>query len=202
MTRKITSFAAAVAVILASAPIAVGGGFALSGPHASQRMRVWVAHSHEPLPPVKVRVGFGNPLSPWGSDAIYLPSCCSLGWTHHTIRGLLFHELGHVFDRTMMRPALRAEFRKIVGVPVGWNWWAKTPVEKSEESGAGYTLLPGTVETKISPGEMFAEEYAACSLGLTQWQYQLAGYNTYGWLPLPGTDSSLCALIHSAGEKI
>jgi hypothetical protein len=46
---------------------------------------------------------------------------------------------------------------------------------------------------------MFAEEYAACSLGLTQIEYQDAGYNTYGWVPY-GTDAQMCQLIRSAAN--
>lgn len=171
-------------------------GFKLGGYHASPHMRTWVHESRMPLPPDRISVGFGDPAM-YGPHSIFLPSCCTGGWTHQAIQGLLFHELGHVYDATRMTPALREEFRQLVGVPQGWAWKRPIPVENAQALlGGGYVLVPGKYEN-IAPSEMFAEEYAACSLGLSQWDYQ-ASYNSYGWLPPPGTDASLCALIASA----
>lgn len=170
---------------------AQAGGFQLAGYHASPLMGSWAAGSQVPLPPVRVWIGWGNPMSPWRSHEIDLPSCCTLGWTHLAIQGLFFHELGHVFDRTAMTPALRARFRSLVGVPQSVNWWLPLRTVR-------WVTAPDYYIT-ISLGEMFAEEYAACALGLTQREYQDAGYNSYGWVPPQGVDeSALCALIRSA----
>lgn len=132
-----------------------------------------------------------KPDDPWGSHTIYLPSCCSEGWTHLAVQGLFFHELGHVFDRTNMTSALGAQFRQLLGIPESVNWWLPIRTVRWVVSDNYYIKLP--------LGEMFAEEYAACSLGLTQLQYQEAGYNSYGWVPPKGTDETrLCDLIRSA----
>jgi hypothetical protein len=48
------------------------------------------------------------------------------------------------------------------------------------------------------PGEWFAEMYASCALGISQAEYQLEGYNTYGWLPPDGADSAICSLLSAA----
>ena len=174
-------------------PTAQAGGFRLDGYHASPLMGGWAAESKMPLPQTKIWVGFGDPMSPWGSSTIYLPSCCTGGWTHLAIRGLLFHELGHVFDRTNMTPELRAQFRELVGVPEIVNWWLPIKTVRWVVSSNYFISIP--------LGEMFAEEYAACSLGMTQLQYQDAGYNSYGWVPPQGTDeAAICNLILEAGR--
>jgi hypothetical protein len=157
-------------------------------------MKQWAAAAKVPLPQERVWVGFGDPFTPFGSREIFLPSCCTKGWTHLAIQGLLFHELGHVFDRITMNPALRAEFRQIAGVPRGWYWWKPLKTYREiQYSPLKYEII------KIAPGEMFAEEYAACALGLTQIGYQDAGYDSYGWTPPAGSDAAMCSLIDSAG---
>lgn len=191
----VATIIAVVAVFAVPASAANHSGFQLSGYHASPLMKQWAAESQMPLPPARVSVSFGGPAEyapdPVGSPyEIYLPSCCSQGWTHHAIQGLLFHELGHVFDSVAMTPVLRAAFRRLVGVPAGWYW--QKPIKTIR-----YVVSPDYI-IKIAPSEMFAEEYAACSLGLTQFGYQDAGYNSYGWVPPIGTDGDLCALIQSA----
>lgn len=184
----LAGFGLAVAACPASAQTTA---FRLDGYHASPLMREWAVESQMPAPPVPVWINFGDAMYSYGTDTIYLPSCCREGWTHLAIRGLLFHELGHVYDHTSMTPTLRAEFRQTVGVPLGWNWWAPIRTVRWVVNDHSYI--------RIAPGEMFAEEYAACSLGLTQLQYQEAGYNTYGWVPPEGTDEPrLCDLIASA----
>lgn len=165
-------------------------GFALVGYHASPDMQAWAAASDMPLPPSRVWVSFGDPVE-YGPHLIYLPSCCTEGWTHHAIHGLLYHELGHVYDDTVMTPALRRAFRESVGIPATSAWY--TPIATVR-----WVVGPDYI-VKIAPSEMFAEEYAACSLGLTQRGYQDAGYMSYGWVPPQGTDeTALCALIASA----
>lgn len=167
-------------------------GFRLVGVHGLALMRGWAASSRMPLPAETVFVGVGDPMAPWGGNEIDLPECCALGWSHLAIEGDFFHELGHLFDRLRMTPELRAEFRTLAGLPASWPWWR--PVRTIRwVTGPGYVI-------RIAPGEVFAEEYAACSLGLTQRGYQDAGFNSYGWVPPAGTDeSALCGLIERAG---
>lgn len=187
--------ACASRALAARSPEPARRGFELAGYHASPLMRGWAAGSRMPLPPVRVWVGWGDPMSPWGSHEIDLPGCCTLGWTHLAVEGLFFHELGHVFDRTRMSPPLRAAFRALAGFPTGWNWWAPYPTVR--------WVTSATYVVKIAPGEAFAEEYAACSLGLSQLGYQGAGFNSYGWVPPenePGADAAICALIVGAGS--
>ena len=186
---------AALLGVAAPQPAAHAGTFSLYGPHVHRGgIAVWARQAAEyvPVPQVAVWVGFGSPMSPWHSDRMYLPRVGRLGWTAHDVQGEFVHELGHIFDRTNMTPAARAEFRRLAGVPAGWNWWKKYPSIR-------YVVSPDYV-VKIAPGEMFAEEYAACASGLTQIDYQEAGFCSYGWVPPPGTDAALCALIRGAAS--
>lgn len=194
--KKITVLATMTVLALAAAGAAQARqahAFALVGYHASPNMHEWSSQSRMPPPPTRVWIGFGGPVE-YGKSLVFLPSCCTEGWTHHAIQGLFFHELGHVYDATAMTPALRIAFRQSVGVPADWGW--EKPIDTIR-----WVITPGNPGRiiRIAPSEMFAEEYAACALGLTQRGYQDAGYNTYGWLPPEGTDeASLCGLIRSA----
>jgi hypothetical protein len=148
-----------------------------------------------PFPAVSVGVYYGDPAT-YPGNQVYLPKVGQEGWTELAVHGLFYHEMGHVFDNAYMTPALRREFMLEAGVPAvcTHHWWDNCKTVRWVVSDNYYVTIP--------PGEMFAEEYAACALGLTQLQYQNAGYNTYGWVPPQGTnEQALCDLIRSADRS-
>jgi hypothetical protein len=112
------------------------------------------------------------------------------GWTAHLEKGLFLHELGHAFDFADMTPAARTAFKALAQVDC--SWWAKHCVTARRVSGPG-------VYVDVPPGEMFAEEYMACALGLSRRQVEDAAYTSYGWDPPDGAEPQMCALIRSAG---
>lgn len=167
----------------------------LVGPHVRGKgMLVWAGEAQVPLPAVRVGVYYGDPAT-YPGNQVYLPKVGRGGWTAEVVHGLFLHEMGHVFDRHDMTPALRQRFLQLAGVPTTCDrWWHACKTARWVSGPNVYVTLP--------PGEMFAEEYAACGLGLTQRGYQDAGYNSYGWVPPPGTDESrMCSLIRQAGGK-
>ena len=135
-----------------------------------------------PLPRGQLAIRNGSPM--YAARSIFLP----FSWGGHAVRGLLLHELGHVYDAQSMTPARRARFLELAGVTCAW----KAPHCRTVRWVSG-----PDVYVDVRPEEMFAEMYAACALGLTESQYQDAGYRTYGWVPPEGTDASLCALIRN-----
>jgi hypothetical protein len=149
------------------------------------------AQQHVPLPDASITVVDGGPRYIPSLRLLVVPFSNlgaekRLGWNEHTEHGLFLHELGHAYDYANMTPARRASFKTLAGTTC--SWWARHCVTDRWVSGPGVTV-------DIPPGEMFAEMYAACALGLTERAYQDAGFNSYGWVPPPGTDEQLCALI-------
>jgi hypothetical protein len=114
------------------------------------------------------------------------------GWTPLAEHGLFVHELGHAYDFADMTPARRNAFKALAETTC--SWWDEKCVSIRWVTSPDYKVV-------IPPGEMFAEEYAACALGLTQSVYQAAGYNSYGWVPPqdnPNADQQMCDLIRGS----
>jgi hypothetical protein len=159
------------------------------------RERVWarLAAKHVPLPAHSVTIAEGIDLEPMFYPArweIDLPEPGKGGWTLLAEKGLFLHELGHAFDYANMTPDLRRRFEATIKVHCAW---------RARHCKTARWVSGPDVYVDVPPVEMFAEEYAACALGLTQEGYQNAGYNTYGWVPPKGTDESLlCGLIRTA----
>lgn len=129
-----------------------------------------------PLPDQRFTILSGSdPQYLVGLREMYLPRPGRNGWSYWDERVLFLHELGHVYDFRHLNRAERNEFRAAVQTPFGW-WSTKTDVP---------------------PGEMFAEEYAACALGMTRAEVEAVPSVTYGWLPDPVVEPGLCSLIRS-----
>lgn len=187
-------------IILVAAPrTALAAGFRMHGATGQQWQWARDAQQHVPLPDVAFRIENGSPLyapivlNPGAAENLLILPLSSIpgnrrnGWTAQAEHGLFLHELGHAYDFADMTPARRAAFKRLVGTSCAW--WAKHCITDRWVSGPGVTV-------DVAPGEMFAEEYAACALGMSQQEYQNAGFNTYGWVPPPGTDEDpLCALM-------
>jgi hypothetical protein len=172
-----------------AAPAARGPARGLHISHMRPVYWAWAteAAARVPLPDARLDLYRGDATYVDELKTMYLPWAGHDSWTAQDVHGLFLHELGHVYDHTTMTPERRNAFKEAVGVEC--RWWARHCVTARWVSGAG-------VFVDLPPGEMFAEEYAACGLGLTQRGYQDAGYRSYGWVPPPGTDDSvLCALI-------
>src|SRR5690348_18457530 len=171
--------------------VLVLAGLHLHGPHVHHGMRVWALQDQMPFPSASIGVYYGDPAR-YPGNQVYLPRVGADGWSVLAVRGLFFHEIGHVYDHEYMTPALRKQFMEAIGVyPACSKWLRNCRTVRWVVNDYSYVT--------IQPAEMFAEEYAACALGLTQLGYQEAGYNTYGWVPPKGTgEAQLCSLISSA----
>lgn len=192
---KLIAFASAVALVTASSAQAY-----LHMHGAQARHWEWAkeAQQHVPLADMTITVQDGNAMfaPPVLNPGQYinilfvpfsnLPYNEKNGWTPQAEHGLFIHELGHAYDYADMTAARRDAFKQIVGTTCAWR-------AKHCPSIRWVVSPPETVD--VPPEEMFAEEYAACALGLTQVEYQSAGYNSYGWVPPAGTDQQLCDLI-------
>ena len=145
----------------------------------------WAVKASErvPMPDARFDITYGQPHYLVDERLMLLPRQ-SWGWTREELHGSFLHELGHAYDFANMTPGRRLEFRKTVGVRC--KWWAKVCFTREWASGA---------RVNVPPGEMFAETYAACALGLSQIDYQETDHTTYGWLPPKGSDDALCSLI-------
>jgi hypothetical protein len=76
-----------------------------------------------------------------------------------------------------MTSARRDAFKATAQTPC--SWWAKRCSSLNRRSGQ-------TID--LPPGEMFAEMYEACAMGMTREQVADAGFNSYGWEPPDGSE--------------
>jgi hypothetical protein len=181
MTRSLIAIAAGLVFVTGAGASRSATTLRLSG-RVTPEISAWTREAavNVPLPRARLTIRNGSPT--FDGATIYLP----FGANTLTLRGLFLHELGHAYDRYDMTRARRQRFLRIAEVPCTWTaLHCRT---------ARWVSGPG-VSVDVRPQEMFAEMYAACALGLTEHGYQDAGYNTYGWVPPDGTDSSLCGLI-------
>ena len=90
---------------------------------------------------------------------------------------VLFHELGHVFDRELMTDATRAAFMELIGRTDGW--W-------SAADGA-------------PPEELFADAYALCSIYGAAIPRDTLHPVGYAWKPTMALQRQSCGIVISAG---
>jgi hypothetical protein len=86
---------------------------------------------------------------------------------------VLFHELGHVFDREWMTDSARTSFMNVIGRTDGW-WSA---------------------ELGPPPAELFADAYAVCSIYGPTIPHDLRQPVGYGWKPTVALDAASCGII-------
>jgi hypothetical protein len=175
-------------------PASAGATLRMYG-NVKQRHWTWAhqAQVNVPLANAKIWVYDGDPVFFPDIHVLTVPfydgkGAAAQGWTAHLEKGLFLHELGHVFDTSNMTPAARTSFIQLAGVHC--RWWGIHCVTHRWVSGPD-------VMVDLVPGEMFAEEYMACALGLTRRQVEDQQYNTYGWQPPDGVEPQMCALIRS-----
>jgi hypothetical protein len=92
---------------------------------------------------------------------------------------VLFHELGHVFDREWMTDADRAAFMTAIGRAGGW--W-------SADSGA-------------PPAELFADAYSLCSIYGARIARDITAPVGYGWEPTSSLQRTVCGLMQAVGRS-
>jgi hypothetical protein len=169
----------------ASAPAARGGVLAARGavrlvaPRGQRlpaRWQAWAAASLVPTVRGRVTVRLtGCPHVPRAAGCVYTkqPRVIYLAPRLASARGVLLHELGHVFDLAVLNDRDRARFRTIMQRPA-WQWWT------------GTTPL----------AEWFAEGYSWCA------RYAptavAASDALYRYRPTTTQYHRVCALIRSA----
>jgi len=153
--------------------LVTGGGKRLSGQWQS-----WANASLVPTVTGQVVIQLtGCPGLPKAAGCVYTkqPRVVYLkpGLSHP--RGVLLHELGHVYDLTVMSNTDRGQFRRIMGRPHAQWWTGRIPL-----------------------AEWFAEAYSWCA------RYSkivsVDEYTIYDYDPSPAQHRSTCALIRRAAR--
>jgi hypothetical protein len=145
------------------------------------------ASANVPLPDARLQVWLGyDPMYDPVERALMLPQAGKLGYDYQDEHILFLHELGHAYDMTGGLDRFeRDAFRRANNT--GCGWWSKRC--RITWNDGRRPLLP--------PAEWFAEQYAACALGLTREQVDNGGYVTYGWQGPHYRDLALCNLIRT-----
>src|SRR4051812_36386216 len=153
--------------------------FSPAGRRLPGRWQAWANASLVPTVrgPVTLKLS-GCPKLPKVAGCVYTarPRVVYLKRGLRNPRGVLLHELGHVYDLAVMSDADRERFRKIMGQPVSRKWWT------------GATPL----------AEWFAEGYSWCA------RYShivsIERYAIYHYRPSGFQHRRVCALITAAAR--
>lgn len=185
-----------VGLVLGFAPNASAVTLVLpDGTEHPQPWQSWVDASQVPTPPVRVQLVLescpyssppGSPACAMPGDGYYCREAACI-WLNPVevapggaIRPALLHELGHVFDYTVMSDAHRAGFLKIMRDRRPWRSDSK------------------------SPHEQFAVAYDLCARGgnrtWRRWRSMTANGAQfgYGYRATPPQHRRVCALIRRA----
>jgi hypothetical protein len=150
-------------------------GRPLAGPYGS-----WVRAAHVPLPPGRVRVSLGG--CPRRADLVGCvvtrrPRTIHLRRDARRPRWVFLHELGHVFDLTVMDRADRRAFKR-VHARRGSGWW----------------------RGESPPGEWFAEAYSLCARFGSKAAAARAS-TTYEYRPSARRHRASCRVIRRAAAE-
>jgi len=185
----IVAFAATLTAVPAQAGIVLAGA-------PSSVVRV-AASGKMPQPPVVYEFHWSNGCGTYGSLGctlaqaevtldpmlLRLPTArvmTGVGSGVPLMSFVLFHELGHVFDREWMTDAARASFMSVIRRSDGW--W-------SAQDGP-------------PPAELFADAYALCSIYGASIPRNLRHPVGYGWKPTVALDAVTCGIVLSvAGAR-
>lgn len=138
----------------------------------------WLVHAKVPLPRGRIQIRRAPCPSSLGlAGCVYTrhPRVVYLKPGAHDRRRVLYHELAHVFDLTVLNTRERARFKRIVGIRRA-GWFA----------GA------------LPPAEWFGDGYALCAM-----HTRLHGRprpTPYGYAPAPRAHARVCRLIRSAAK--
>lgn len=163
-------------------PMAARGGVrlaAVGGKLVHGRWQAWANAARVPTVTGRVTLRLGGcPAAPKAAGCVYpqRPREVYLRRTARDPRAVLLHELGHVYDLTVLSDRDRLRFRAIMGVPARREWWAG----------------------EIPLAEWFAEGYSWCArrARITT----IERYAIYSYDPTPRQHKQLCALITTAAR--
>ena len=171
----------AVLMALVVAAPALGGGPVVVDQHGRQirgKLQAWVLRSKVPLPSGRIQIRrLSCPFNAALAGCVYTrrPRIVYMRPGLHEPRRILSHELGHVFDLTVLNRRERVGFKRIVGIRRA-GWFA----------GA------------VPPAEWFGDGYALCATRL-----RLHGRprpTPYGYAPSLLAHARVCRLIRSAAR--
>jgi hypothetical protein len=180
-----------IAGLVAVAVAAGGGGARTSAPRAAKgavqlvtprgrplrgRWQGWAGRALVPTVRGRVRVRFARcPARPAAAGCVYTrrPRTIFVRPGLHDPRGVLLHELGHVYDLKVMNNRDRGAFRRIMGREAARWWKGARPL-----------------------AEQFAEAYSWCA------RYarivSIARYSSYDYRPTARQHRRICRLVHAA----
>jgi hypothetical protein len=182
LRRAALAVAAAGAVALGAAGQAQAHPPAPFGPKGralGAPVHKWLHQAKAPLVRGRVRILIGRcPGAPDFVGCIFTrrPRVIYLSREARQPRAVLYHELGHTFDLTVLRPRHRRAFKRLMGIRTrGW-----------------FTSRPPAAE-------YFADAYALCA---DRRRLRTARAATpYGYRATPGRHRAACALIRDAPPK-
>jgi hypothetical protein len=185
MRRRGTWIALAIlatcgAVALPAEPVSAGGTVVVDehGRLIGGKFQTWLRRAKVPLPPGRIQIRRGA----CPGHAIFVgcvftrhPRIVYIRPTLLEPRRTLYHELGHVFDMTVLNNRERRRFKRILGIHRS-GWFA----------GA------------LPPSEWFGDGYALCAL---RTRLHARPHRTpYGYAPSPRAHARVCRLIRSAAK--
>ena len=163
-----------VAPALARTPVVVDQQGRLVRGH----LHTWIGRAKVPLPSGRIQIRrVACPLNASLAGCVYTrrPRVVYMRPSLHEPRRILYHELGHVFDLTVLNNRERVRFKHIVGIRrAGWF------------NGA------------LPPAEWFGDGYALCAMRLHLHGRPRA--TPYGYAPSPRAHARVCRLIRSAAR--
>jgi hypothetical protein len=183
----LAALAFALAAALRWAPELPAHPPALTGKSGKQiygKRHKWLHQSKMPLVNGSLRLITGAcPGRPKFSGCIFLrrPRTLYMRPGGSYPKGVLYHELGHSFDLTLMRPRDRSAFKRTLKL-----------------RGSGWFTGDGP------PAELFAEGYALCSrFGVKRPAANELGWtgSVYGYRPSRTQHRMVCEIIAAAGAK-
>jgi hypothetical protein len=143
------------------------------------QLHTWLLHSKAPLPPGRIVIRrVPCPHNPILAGCVYTlrpRTVYLLPGLRIQARRIFYHELGHVFDLTVLNGRERARFKRIIGIHrSGW--------------------LRGA----LPPSEWFGDGYSLCSMHARLGRRPAP--TPYGYAPSPRAHARVCRLIRSAAK--
>jgi hypothetical protein len=178
--RRIRLSLAALVVLVVATP-ALARGPVLVDQHGRLvrgKLHAWVHRAKVPLPSGRIQVR--RALCPGNialAACVYTarPRVVYMRPSVRDARRVFYHELGHVFDLTVLNMRERARFKRIVGI-----------------------RRSGWFEGALPPAEWFGDGYALCALHKRIGRRPSA--TPYGYAPSPRAHARVCHLIRVAAK--
>jgi hypothetical protein len=149
-----------------------------SGKPVRGKLHAWLRRAKVPLPGGRIQVRrLPCPLDASLAGCVYTarPRIVYMRANLHEPRRIVYHELGHVFDLTVLNMRERARFKRIVGI-----------------------RRSGWFRGDLPPAEWFGDGYALCASHLRLHRRPRA--TPYGYAPSPRAHARVCRLIRSAAK--